>query len=326
MTKRIFSGIQATGQVHIGNYLGAIKNWVELQDEYECIFGVVDYHSITVPFEPKKLTANIRSVILDYLAAGIDPQKSSIMIQSHVPEHTELAWILGTITPFSWLERIPTFKEKKQKHPKYINLGMFAYPVLMAADILIYQASHVPVGEDQLPHIELTRTIARKFNQMFNTKVFIEPEAIVGQGARIMGLDKPQAKMSKSLGTNNYISLVDSPDTIREKIKIAVTDSGRDIKATPEKPAMTNLLTIYHLFSGKPVAELEKAYVGKGYAEFKKDLAEVIIEGLRPLQEKRKKIEKEPGYVEKVLKEGETKARAIAQKTMAAVKKTIGVL
>ena len=224
--KRVFSGMRPTGRVHLGNYLGAVQNWVRLQDEYDCIYSIVDYHGITSPFEPEELNRNVEEMVIDLLAAGVDPERSVLMVQSDVPEHTELAWILGTITPLGWLERVPTFKEKAQEQPDYINLGLLGYPVLQTADIIIYKAEAVPVGEDQLPHLELAREIVRRFNHMFGP-LFPEPEAIVGrETARIMSLTHPEKKMSKSLGPDAYIALADTPDEIRRKIRRAVTDTG----------------------------------------------------------------------------------------------------
>lgn len=322
---RIFSGMRPSGQLHIGNYLGALRNWVELQKKHSCIFGVVDYHGITTPFNPKQISKDTIGVILDYLAAGIDPKKSLILIQSQIPEHTELAWILGSITPVSWLERIPTYKEKLDLHPKYKNLGLLAYPVLMAADILLYKATLVPVGEDQLPHIELTNDIARRFNQMFGKTFPLVRANIIKTGARIMSLTDPTKKMSKT--GDEGIALSDSPGMIRKKIKTAVTDSGREIKYDEKnKPAISNLLTIYYLFSEKPIKEIEKKYQGKGYAEFKKDLAEVIIKGLKPFQEQRKKLEKNPRLIQKILAEGQKKAEKIARETMKEVKQKMGLI
>jgi len=323
---RIFSGMRPTGQLHIGNYLGALKNWLELQKKHQCIFAVVDYHAITTPFNPKQIHKDTMEVVLDYLAAGIDPKKSLIIIQSQVPEHVELAWILGSITPVSWLERVPTYKEKLELHPKHRNLGLLAYPVLMAADILLYKTTLVPVGEDQLPHIELTNDLVKRFNQMFG-ETFPRVKSIVlkDAGARIKSLTDPSKKMSKT--GDESIALTDAPETIREKIKTAVTDSGREIKYDEEnKPAISNLLTIYHLFSGKSINELEKIYSGKGYAEFKKDLAEIIIKGLKPIQEKRKKLEKNPQLIEKILAEGQKKAQKIAKETIKEVKQKMGLI
>jgi tryptophanyl-tRNA synthetase len=318
--------MRPSGQLHIGNYLGALKNWVELQKKHQCIFGVVDYHAITTPFNPKQIQKDVYNLVLDYLATGIDPKKSIIIIQSQIPEHAELAWILGALTPVSWLERIPTYKEKLELHPKHRNLGILAYPVLMAADILLYKATLVPVGEDQMPHVEITNDLARRFNQMFG-KTFLPVKGIVneGMGARIKSLTDPTQKMSKTGGEG--IGLSDSPESIREKIKTAVTDSGREIKYDGKnKPAISNLLTIYHLFSSKSISDIEKKYQGKGYAEFKKDLAEVIIKGLKPIQERRKKFEKNPRLMEKILAEGQNKAQKIAQATIKEVKEKMGLI
>lgn len=324
---RIFSGMRPTGQLHIGNYFGAAKNWLELQKKHDCIFAVVDYHGITTPFDPKQINKDIMDVVLDYLAAGINPKKSILMIQSHIPEHTELAWILGTLTPLGELERMTQFKEKAQQHQKNVNAGLFVYPILMAADILLYKTNLVPVGQDQLQHVELARTLAKKFNHKFN-EVFPIPRAQLPKiGARIMSLNDPAEKMSKSLGPQSYIALSDSLDVIRKKIKTAVTDSGKEIKYDEKKkPAISNLLTIYHLFSNKSIADLQKKYKNKGYAEFKKDLAEVIIKGLKQFQEKRKKYEKNPQLVKKILAEGEKKAEKIAEETIKEVKQKMGLL
>ncbi len=323
---RVFSGARPTGQLHIGNYLGAVKNWLELQKKHQCIFGIVDYHGITTPFNSKQIRKDIYNLILDYLSVGIDPKKSSIIVQSHIPEHTELAWILGTITPISWLERIPTYKEKLELHPKHRNLGLLAYPALMAADILLYKATLVPIGDDQLPHIELTNEIVRRFNKMFG-KTFSPVKGLINAsgGARIMSLANPSKKMSKT--GDESIALTDSPAIIRSKIKRAVTDSSKEIKYDEKKkPAISNLLTIYHLFSGKSIKDLEKKYKGKDYAEFKKDLAKIIIKELKPFQEKRKKLEKNPQFVKKILAKGESKAQKIAQETMKEVKKKMGLI
>lgn len=321
---RIFSGMRPTGQLHIGNYFGALKNWLELQKKASCIFGVVDYHGITTPFNPKTIHKDTINLVLDYLAAGIDPKKSTIIIQSQIPEHTELAWILGTLTPLGELERMIQFKEKSKQHKENINAGLFTYPVLMAADILLYKADTVPVGEDQKQHVELARAIARKFNNKFG-QVFPLPEVQLQKfGARIMSLTDPLKKMSKT--GDESIGLSDSPVLIRNKIKKAVTDSGKEIKYSKSKPAISNLLTIYHLFSNKSISDLEKKYKGKGYGEFKKDLAEVIIKGLKPFQTKRKKYQKNPKLVKKILAQGHKKAQKIAQETIKEVKIKMGLI
>ena len=327
--KVIFSGTAPSGNIHIGNYLGAIKQWAELQNtgEYQNIFCVVDEHAITTPQDPAKLRSKILEVFTLYLALGLDPEKSIIFVQSAVPEHSELNWILSTITPVGELERMTQFKDKSQKQ-KSVLAGLFNYPTLMAADILLYKTNLVPIGEDQLQHIELTRTIARKFNSTFG-ETFAIPEPFINkEGKRIMGLDDPSKKMSKSAeNPKNYIALLDSPETIREKIKAAVTDSGSEIKYDARnKPAVSNLLTIYSLFSGKTIAELEKNYAGKNYTVFKKDLAEIIIEGLSPIQKKYEELSANPDYLKKVLRDGAEKAKTIASQTMAEVRSKIGFL
>lgn len=327
--KIVFSGIQPTGEIHIGNYLGAIKNWVELQNNsaYDCIFSIVDLHAITVPQNPKILRQKIMEVSMLYLAAGLDPKKSTIFIQSYVPEHAELTWVLTTLTPLGELQRMTQFKDKAKKQ-KSILAGLLNYPVLMAADILLYQTEIVPVGEDQIQHVEFARMIAKKFNTSYG-KTFKIPEVIVEKDSqRLKGLDNPSKKMSKSAeNPNNYIALLDSPEKIREKIKIAVTDSGKEIKYDEKnKPAISNLMTIYSAFSNKTVKEIEGKYKDKGYAEFKKDLAEIIIKGLAPLQKKYKKLEKNPDYVRNVLEQGRKRAQKIASLTMEEVKKATGLI
>ena len=320
---RVFSGIRPSGRLHLGNYLGAIKNWIALQKTHDCIYAIVDYHAITTPFDPEDLRNNIREVALDYLAVGLDPKRAALIVQSHVPEHVELGWIFACGTPVSWFERVPTYKEKVAQHPDHVNLGLLSYPSLMAADILIYKSDLVPVGEDQLPHIEMTNAIGRKFNRDFG-KTFPEVKASLTEGARIMSLQDGTKKMSKT--GNDGIALTDTPEEVRRKVKTAVTDSGREIKAGEDKPALTNLLTIYSEVSGVPIDKLEKQYVGKGYGDFKKDLAEAVVKFLAPIQARRKGIEKKRGYVEEVLAAGAASARPIAQKTLAEVKKKMGLM
>jgi len=332
---RIFSGIRPSGKLHLGNYLGAIKNWIELQDKPDmerAIFAVVDYHGITTPFDPKTYHQQIMDTVLDFLAAGINPKKSLLIRQSKISEHTELAWIFNTITPVSWLDRLPTYKEKLgETGGKYNHMGLLDYPVLMAADILLYKSNLVPVGEDQLPHIDLTNEIAKKFNSMFG-ETFDPVKPHLATGARIMSLQDPTKKMSKtpSAGSgqagDEYIALSDSPDEVREKIKKAVTDSGKEIVFdSDKKPAISNLMTIYHLLSQNSVKEIEKKYGGKNYSEFKNDLAEVVVNFLKPFQEKRKELESDLTYVEDVLTESEEKARIIASSTLTEVKQKIGL-
>jgi len=327
--KIVFSGIQPTGAIHIGNYLAAIKNWAELQKnpDYDCIFFIVDLHAMTIPYNAKKFQEAIYNAALDNLAAGLDPEKCTLFVQSQIKEHSELTWILNTITPVGELERMTQYKEKAKEQKEEVNVGLLTYPVLQAADILLYKTDFVPVGKDQEQHVEFARTLARKFNNRFG-KVFKEPEALIPKiGAKIMSLSDPSKKMSKSHGPESYISLFDSDDEIRRKIKIAVTDSGKEIKYNlREKPAISNLLTIYHLFSEKPIKEIERKYEGRGYAEFKNDLAEVIIKYLKPLREKREKLKKNPDYVKNVLEQGRKKAQKIASATMEEVKKKTGLI
>jgi len=321
----IFSGVQPSGVLHIGNYLGAIKNWVELQKDYHCVFSVVDLHAITVPQEPEKLKQKILEVAKIYLAAGIDPKKSIIFIQSQVAEHSELCWLLNTIARIPELERMTQFKEKARENKKDVNMGLFDYPVLMAADILLYKTHVVPVGEDQQQHVELARTLAERFNHHFG-KTFVVPQAMVREeGARIMGLDDPTRKMSKSAKSHlNYIALTDLPEEVMEKIRKAVTDSGKEIKAGADKPALTNLLAIYSLLSGKSVVEIEQKYQGQGYAEFKEGLTQAVVDWLRPFQKKYNQLDNKE--VEKILADGAAQAQKIAGQTMREVKKAMGLI
>jgi len=323
---RVFSGIRPTGELHIGNYLGAIRQWIELQEKHDCVFCIVDLHVITTPFEPKNLQKNILDLAIAYLAAGLDPEKCILFIQSQVKEHSELAWLLGTITPLGELKRMTQLKERSKEHPEYINAGLLNYPLLMAADILLYQTDLVPVGIDQKQHVELTREIARKFNRTFG-KAFKEPEVLLSKfGQKIMSLQDLKKKMSKTGDPRGCIELFDEPEIIKKKIMSAITDLGKEIKYDPiKKPGISNLLTIYSLFSGKSIPELEKEFKGKGYEEFKKNLAEVLINSLKPLREKRKKLLKREVYVKKILEKGVERARKIAQLTMEEVRKKMGL-
>jgi len=325
MKQRIFSGIQPSGTLHIGNYLGAVKNWAALQEKYESVFCIVDLHAITVAQKPEELRKNTLELAKIYLAAGIDTQASTIFVQSQVPEHAELAWILNTITKIPELERMTQFKDKSREHRQNINAGLFNYPVLMAADILLYDTNIVPVGEDQLQHVELARDLAKRFNSTFG-ETFVVPEPhIVKEGMRIMGLDDPAKKMSKSAASEyNYIALSDSPEKIREKIAAAVTDSGKSVRYSDDQPAIKNLLNIYALLDNAKPEEIAAAYKGKGYAEFKKDLAEVIVDFLKDFQEKYNNIE--DSEVLKILEEGREKAKKMAGKKMAEVKERVGFL
>jgi len=325
MKQRIFSGIQPSGAIHIGNYLGAVKNWVALQEKYESIFCIVDLHAITILQNPKELRKKTLELAKIYLAMGVDTQKSTIFVQSHIPEHTELAWILNTITKIPELERMTQFKDKSKERKLDINAGLFNYPVLMAADILLYDTNIVPVGEDQLQHVEIARTLARRFNQTFG-ETFVVPEPFVAkEGMRIMGLDDPEKKMSKSAATElNYIALTDTSAKIREKIKRAVTDSGKNIRYTDDQPAIKNLINIYSLLDNAKPKDIEESYRGKGYSEFKKDLSEVIVEFLKDFQEKYKEID--DNEVLKILEEGNEKAKKLAEKKMEEVKEKMGLV
>jgi tryptophanyl-tRNA synthetase len=325
MSKRIFSGAQPTGNLHIGNYLGALRNWVALQHEYESFFCVVDLHAITIPQDPKALAAKTREVARIYLAAGIDPQVSTIFVQSDVQEHTELAWILNCVVRISELERMTQFKDKAKKQRENVLAGLLTYPALMAADILLYQTDLVPVGHDQRQHLELTRDIAERFNRDFG-ETFRLPQAFIPKvGAKIMALDDPSKKMSKSdENVHGSITLVDDPDTIRRKFKRAVTDSGTEIRFDGSRPAITNLLTIYHLLTGKSSEEIEAHFAGKGYAQLKSELADVTVEFLRPFQERMRSIGDEE--LHRILSGGAEKARAIARETMRAAKERMGIV
>jgi len=323
LRKRIFSGVQPSGNLHIGNYLGAIKNWVELQDEYESIFCVVDLHAITVPQDTEELRRKTIEIAKIYLAAGIDPKKSTIFVQSHIPQHSELAWVLNTITGMSELRKMTQFKDKGGDGNENVGVGLFDYPVLMAADILLYDTEVVPVGEDQKQHVELARDLAKRFNHKFG-ETFIVPKVFIREeGMRVMGLDNPEKKMSKSAESEyNYISLLDDAETIRKKIKKAVTDSGSEIVYTDDKPALKNLINIYSSFSGKSTKEIEAMYKGKGYGDFKTDLAEVVVGYLKPFQEKFNSFSDED--VLKILKEGAEKVSQIAKEKMIEVKEKVG--
>jgi tryptophanyl-tRNA synthetase len=325
MKQRIFSGIQPSGTLHVGNFLGAVKNWIALQEKYESIFCVVDLHAITVPQDPKELRKKTLELAKIYLAAGIDTQESTIFVQSHISEHAELAWILNTITKLPELERMTQFKDKSKQNSQNINAGLFSYPTLMAADILLYDTNVVPVGEDQLQHVELARTLARRFNQMFGDTFAIPEPYVVKEGMRIMGLDDPIKKMSKSAVSEfNYIALTDSPEKIREKIKKAVTDSGKTIKYSDDQPAIRNLINIYALLDNAKPKDIEESYKGKSYSEFKADLAEVIVDFLKDFQENYKEIDDKD--VLNILEEGKEKAKKLAEKKMMEVRGKIGLL
>ena len=324
MKKRIFSGAQPTGQLHIGNYLGALKNWVALQEEYESFYCIVNLHAITLPQDPKVLRQKTLDLARIYLAAGIDPNKSTIFIQSDVPEHAELTWVLSCISRMGELERMTQFKDKGKGNAERAGVGLFTYPVLMAADILLYQTNLVPIGQDQKQHLELTRDIAERFNRDFG-ETFVIPDAYIPPvGAKIMSLQDPTKKMSKSDDNPaGSIFLLDDADTITKKIKRAVTDSGTEIKFDESRPAITNLLTIYHLLTGKSNEECEANFAGKGYGHLKGELAEVVVEFLRPFQERVKQYD--DASLNAILAPGAEKAREVAKRTLADVYAKTGI-
>lgn len=326
MGKRLFSGIQPSGNLHLGNYLGAIKQWVDLQNDHEAIFCIVDLHAITVPQDPAELRKKTLEIAKIYLASGIDPKKCTLFIQSHVAVHTELAWILNTIARMAELERMTQFKDKAQKGgASESGVGLFTYPVLMAADILLYDTDIVPVGKDQMQHIELARDLAERFNKRFG-ETFVVPEGKLSkEGQLIMGLDDPSKKMSKSAASEyNYIALTDDADTVRRKIKKAVTDSGSEIVYSDDKPALKNLINIYTLLSGKTPQEIETMYQGKGYGDFKTDLAEVVVNFLTPFQARLAALSDEE--VLEILKAGAEKVRPQAEKKLQEVYEKVGLV
>lgn len=327
MQKRLLSGIQPSGELHLGNYIGAVKQWIELQNDYDSLFSIVDLHAITVRQDPDELRRNVRLALATYIASGIDPAKAAIFVQSHVSAHAELAWVLNTFAQMGELERMTQFKEKSYKSTDGINAGLFTYPVLMAADILLYDAALVPVGDDQKQHIELARNIAERVNNHYNAEVFVMPEGkFMESGARIMGLDNPENKMSKSASSEyNYIALLDEPDIVRKKVMKAETDSDSTVRASEDKPGVTNLLTIYSLLSGKSVSDLEKEYDGRGYGDFKKELAEVVVEWITPLQARIHELMDDQAQLDTVLKEGADAAREIASATLERVYTTVGL-
>lgn len=322
---RILSGIQPTGSIHLGSYLAAIKQWVELQEKRECIFFIADLHALTIPRDPKTFKGEVLEMAAELVAAGLDPNKCIIFVQSQIKEHTELTWLLNTITPVGELEQMIQYKTKAKQFKQSVNAGLLDYPVLQAADILLYQTDLVPVGKDQVQHLELTRTIARKFNQRFG-KTFKEPKPLLLEvGQKIMALNAPEKKMSKSL-PKTCLYLFDSPEVIKRKIMTAVTDPGKEIKYNvSQKPGISNLLTIYSLFSGMPIKELEKEFKGKGYQSFKDKLSQLLIEKLEPFRRKKKELELRQTLLEKILEDGRKRAQIIAQDTMKKVRKQMGL-
>lgn len=320
----VFSGIQPSGRLHIGNFVGAMRNMIALQVDYQCIYGIVDYHAITTPFNPKEMEKRIFNCAVDYIAAGIDPQKSILMLQSTVSEHTELAWILNTITPISWLTRVPTFKEKRQQNPDYVNMGLLDYPALMAADIILYKSVIVPVGEDQIPHLELTREIVRRFNSYFG-ETFPEPKEYIGKVSKILGLDGIN-KMSKSL--DNCIYLDEDKETIWKKLSTAVTDTNRKRRTDPGNPDLCNIYTMHLAFSQQNDIDYcarECKNAGIGCLDCKKILLENLYKTLLPIQERQKDLRSKPLYIYDVLQDSYKRAKKIAQKTMEEVYERIGI-
>jgi tryptophanyl-tRNA synthetase len=324
--RRVFSRIQPTGNIHIGKYLGAIRHWVASQDQFENLFCLVDLHAITVLQESSVLKSKIREVGGLLLAAGIEPQQSAVFVQSHISAHAELAWILNCFIPMGWMKRMTQFKQKSQRQRDLVSVGLFDYPALMAADILLYETDLVAVGEDQRQHAELARDIARRFNSIYDDTFKVPEPVIAERGARIMGLDDPTKKMSKSeIASSHAIHLLDPPDVIREKVMGATTDSLREVRFDEKRPGIYNLLVIYELFTGIDRAELEASFEGKGYSDLKRELAEILIEALAPLQARHRELTAEPGYLDSVLKEGASKVRPRAEKTLSAVKDKIGL-
>ncbi len=322
---RVFSGIQPSGELHIGNYLGAVRNWIDLQDKHECLISIVDYHSITQDFDPSELTAKTMDMAISLLAAGIDPEKCTLFVQSHVPEHTELSWILTTVTPLGELERMTQFKDKSRRQES-IPAGLLNYPILQAADILLYRADLVPVGEDQVQHLELVREIARKWNARYKADFFPEPKAMVATARRIIGLDG-ETKMSKSLG--NTIGIVDEPERIWEQLKPAKTDPARVTRNDPGDPEKCNLYTLHHYFSNEAtvnnVAD-QCRNAGWGCLDCKKVLAQGISSHLEPVRERGAELRADPGRVAEILRDGAKAAGRLARETMSEVREHMGVM
>ena len=323
--KRTFSGIQPSGELTLGSYMGAIKNWVGMQDEYDCVFCIVDEHAITVRQNPAELRRRTLQQLAQYLACGLDPEKSVLFIQSHVPQHAELGWILGCYTQFGELGRMTQFKQKSQQHADNITAGLFTYPVLMAADILLYQTDLVPIGADQKQHLELARDIAQRFNGVYGD-VFKVPEPYIPKiGARVMSLQEPTRKMSKSDPDDTFISLVDDPDAIRRKIKRAVTDSDAEIRFDPQnKPGVSNLLSIMSALGAGSIEQLEQELAGQGYGALKSRAAEVVVEALAPMQAEYRRLIADKAYLQSVLDENAKTASYLATKTLRKVQKKVG--
>ena len=323
---RVLSGIQPSGPLGIGNYVGAMRHWLEMQQQHECLFCVVDLHALTAGLAPQQFQAYVQQTFALFLACGLDPNQHTVFVQSHVSAHAELAWILQTLTGLGELNRMTQFKDKSQRYANHINVGLLTYPTLMAADILLYNAHAVPVGEDQKQHLELTRDLAQRFNQKFS-EVFVVPEPYIqALGARVMSLQNPEKKMSKSdENQNGFIALLDDPKVITRKIKRAVTDSEALVAVDANRPGISNLVALFAAFSNQTVAQVTQAYTGKGYGTFKADLAECIIATLQPIQENYHALMADPGYLSSLMQQGAEKAQVIADATLQRVKQVIGL-
>ncbi|MGH2783964.1 MAG: tryptophan--tRNA ligase [Actinomycetota bacterium] len=326
--KRTLSGIQPTGEVHLGNYIGALQHWAAQQDERDCFYCIVDLHAITVPQDPQILREATLDLAAVLIATGIDPDRSTLFVQSQVPEHPQLSWVLGCVATVGELRRMTQFKDKAAKQKEgSATVGLFTYPVLQAADILIYNADEVPVGEDQRQHIELTRDIAQRFNARYG-ETFVVPQATIPKvGAKILDLQNPAAKMSKSADSpRGTVKVTDTPDEIRKKIKTAVTDSGRDVVAAPDRPAIANLLTIYSFATGKTIQELQDELAGKGYAELKGGLTDALIAFLDPIQKRYADLKNDPAELARLVEKGAGKAQEVASETLATAYDRVGFL
>jgi tryptophanyl-tRNA synthetase len=325
--KRVFSGIQPTGNIHLGNYLGALRNWVNAQAAYDNIFCIVDLHAITLPIDPVELHTNTRKLAALYIACGLDTRYCKLFVQSHVREHAEMSWIMNCFTPMGWLNRMTQFKSKAAGNLDSVDAGLYCYPVLMACDVLLYQTHYVPVGDDQRQHMELTRDLAQRFNAIYKQPVFTIPEAqIREEGARIMSLTEPTKKMSKSdTDPNSRINLLDDPKTIKKKINRATTDSLRLVAFDPERPGITNLLTIYQVLTGESQQEIEAAFAGKGYGEFKAALIDRLVATLEPIQKRYYELMNDLPTLEGILKQGADEVRPLAATTLNQVKEVVGL-
>jgi tryptophanyl-tRNA synthetase len=325
--KRVFSGVQPTGNIHLGNYLGAIRNWVASQDLYENIFCIVDLHAITLPIKAKELHMNTRKLAALYLACGLDPRYCKLFVQSHVQEHAEMTWVLTCFTPMGWLNRMTQFKTKAGENMDSVGTGLYCYPILMACDILLYQTHFVPVGDDQRQHVELTRDLAQRFNSTYKQRVFTLPEAQIREvGARIMALDDPTKKMSKSdPDPFSRINLLDDAKTIKQKIARSTTDSERLVAFDPQRPGITNLLTIYQMLTGQEQQEIEAEFEGKGYGDFKAALTDRLVETLTPIQQRYNEYMNDLPTLEAILKQGADEVRPLAVSTLNRVKSVVGL-